>query len=104
MNKLMIASLGMLMAASGAMAQTAAPTTSQDKPAVAMPDSKNPDAPVAGSNSFTEAQAQERFEDAGFTAVTGLKLDEEGIWRAAATKDGKSVEVALDYQGNIVTK
>jgi len=112
MNKLMIASLGVLMAASAAMAQTAAPTTSQtaapatsqDKPAIATPDSKNVDAPVPGSNSFTEAQAQERIEAEGFTAVTGLKLDDQGIWRATATKDGKTVEVAFDYQGNVVAK
>lgn len=104
MNKFIIASLGVLMAASAAMAQTAAPSASQDKPAVATPDSKNPDAPVAGSNSFTALQAQERLEAAGYTAVTGLKLDDQGIWRATATKDGKSVDVAFDYQGNIVAK
>jgi hypothetical protein len=114
MNKLMIASLGLVMTASIAMAQTTAPTatpaqpaapsTSQDTPAVATPDSKNPDAPVAGANSFTEAQATERLEAAGFTSIEGLKLDDQGIWRAMAMKDSKSVEVALDYQGNIVAK
>ncbi|MEX2697732.1 PepSY domain-containing protein, partial [Rhizobium mongolense] len=26
------------------------------------------------------------------------------IWMASATKDGKSVSVALDYQGNVVAK
>lgn len=73
-------------------------------PAVATPDSKNPTAPVEGANSFTEAQAKERIEEAGYMDVTGLKKDAQGIWMAAAKKDGKPVSVALDYQGNVVAK
>lgn len=29
-------------------------------------------------------------------------LDDKGVWQAKATKDGKAMSVALDYQGNIV--
>lgn len=86
-----------------AFAQTA-PAASSDgnTPAVATADTKNPTAPVAGANSFTEAQAKDRIEKAGYAAVTGLKLDDKGVWQASATKDGKPAKVSLDYQGNIV--
>ena len=58
--------------------------------------------PVAGANSFTEAQAQDRIEKAGFTEVKGLKKDDQGIWRGSAMQSGKQVNVALDFQGNVV--
>lgn len=61
-------------------------------------------APVAGANSFTEGQARSRIEEKGFGQVTGLKKDDKGVWHGSAMKDGKSVSVALDYQGNIVTQ
>lgn len=57
-----------------------------------------------GANSFTEAQARSRLEDHGFTGVTGLAKDDAGIWWATASKDGKSVKVGLDYQGNVATQ
>ncbi|CAN7720953.1 PepSY domain-containing protein [Rhizobium sp. LjRoot258] len=86
-----------------AFAQTTpAPSSDGNTPAVATPDTKNPTAPVAGANSFTDAQATDRIEKAGYTDVTGLKLDDKGVWQASATKDGKPVKVSLDYQGNIV--
>ena len=85
-----------------AYAQTA--TTDGETPALTTPDSKNATAPVEGANSFTEAQAKERIAEAGFTNVSALKLDEQGVWRGTATKDGKSMPVGLDYQGNVVTQ
>ncbi|MGU3575109.1 PepSY domain-containing protein [Brucellaceae bacterium C25G] len=77
------------------------PTT--DKPAVVMPDQTNPSAPVKGENSFTQDQAKSRMEEAGFTNVMGLTLDEEGIWHAAGEKDGTAVMIKMDYQGNITS-
>ena len=65
-------------------------------------DSHNAAAPVPGKNSFTEAQARDRLEQHGYSAVSSLQLDDQSIWRGTATKDGRSVKVALDYQGNIV--
>jgi putative membrane protein len=59
-------------------------------------------APIPGANSFTEDQAKSRIQDAGFAEVSNLKLDDQGIWRGQASKGGKSVSVALDYQGNVV--
>lgn len=54
-----------------------------------------------GANSFTEGQARSRLEGAGFTNVTELKKDDQGIWRGKAMRDGKSVTVGFDYKGNI---
>jgi hypothetical protein len=64
----------------------------------------NPGAPVAGANSFTEGQAKSRIESNGFLNVVGLKKDDNGVWRGKAMKDGKSVEVSLDFQGNVVAR
>lgn len=58
-------------------------------------------APVPGANSFTMAQAQKRLEDQGYSQVSGLAKDNNSIWRGHAMKDGKAVDVSLDYQGNI---
>lgn len=71
-------------------------------PAVNTPDTVNPAAPIPGANSFTEDQARSRIEEAGFSNVTGLAKDDQGIWRAKAMKDGASTAVALDFQGNVV--
>jgi protein CpxP len=98
-----------LLAAGAAQAQTTttpnAPRTDSPAPA-AVSASSNPRttaAPVAGANSFTEGQARARIADHGFSTVTDLKKDDQGVWRGTAQKDGKSVSVALDYQGNIKT-
>jgi predicted transcriptional regulator len=96
-----------LLSASTLVAQaqtTPAPTTNGNTPAVATPGTKNPTAPVAGANSFTESQAKSRIEGAGYTGVKDLKLDDKGVWQAMAMKDGKSAAVSLDYQGNVVSK
>ena len=59
---------------------------------------------MPGANSYTEGEARRRIEEKGFGQVTGLKKDDKGIWRGTAMKDGKSMAVALDYQGNIVSQ
>ncbi len=64
----------------------------------------NPGAPVAGANSFTEGQAKSRLESNGFSNVGELKKDDNGVWRGKAMKDGKSVDVSLDFQGNVVSR
>jgi hypothetical protein len=84
------------------LAQPAIPTASTTPPAVATSGANNTTAaPVAGANSFTMAQAQKRLEDQGYTQVTALAKDDKSIWRGQAMKGGKSMNVALDYQGNI---
>ncbi|MGX9964081.1 hypothetical protein ACVFYP_12175 [Roseomonas sp. F4] len=54
-----------------------------------------------GANSFTEGQARSRITDAGFADVQGLSLDDQGIWRGRAMRNGQQTGVGLDYQGNI---
>lgn len=102
MKKILLTSIAALMTTSVAFAQSQTPSTTQDTPAVATPSTTNAGAPVQGKNSFTEDQAKSRIEAAGFADVSGLKLDDQGIWRVTANKDSKSVQVALDYQGNVV--
>lgn len=81
-----------------AQATPAPPTTS---PPATPP---SPGAPIAGENSFTEAQAKTHLEEAGFRNITDLKLGEDGIWRARAELGGVPAEVSLDYQGNITRR
>ncbi len=61
-------------------------------------------APLKGSNSFTEGQAKDRAVAQGLMSVSDLKKDGDGIWRGSAMQDGKSVQVAVDYKGNVVPK
>jgi len=99
MKKITLLTASLVLAASAAFAQSETPSTSQTTPAVKT--EQNPGAPVAGKNSFTEDQAKSRIEKAGYTDVGGLKLDDQGVWRATASKDGKPVAVSLDFQGNV---
>ena len=57
-----------------------------------------------GSNSFTEAQTRKRLEDAGYKDVKELKKDDKGIWRGAAMMNGKSVNVGVDFKGNVAAQ
>src|SRR5436190_17175078 len=71
-------------------------------PAVNTPNTPpNPGAPAAGANSFTEGQAKSRIESNGYANVSDLRKDDQGVWRGKAMKDGKSVNVSLDFQGNV---
>jgi hypothetical protein len=74
-------------------------------PAVNTPNSPpNPGAPVAGANSFTEGQAKSRIESSGYTNVSELQKDDQGVWRGKAMKNGKSVSISLDFQGNVTAQ
>jgi hypothetical protein len=110
MNRLLIAVvIGALTGATlagGAEAQTAGPPANPHAgtPAIANQKENNPGAPAAGANSFTAAQARSRIEAAGYSNVSPLVKDKDGIWRGTASKGGTTVNVALDYQGNVVAK
>ena len=85
-------------------ASTMAPATATVSPAVPTNGVNTaPGAPAAGANSFTMAQAQTRLKDHGFTQVSELVKDDKSIWRGHAMKDGKTMDVAVDYKGNITT-
>ena len=74
-------------------------------PAVNTPNTPpNPGAPAAGANSFTEGQAKSRIEANGFANVSDLRKDDQGVWRGKAMKDGKSINVSLDFQGNVTAQ
>ena len=76
-----------------------------DTPAVNAPNTPpNPGAPVPGANSFTEGQAKSRIESNGFSNVTELRKDDQGVWRGKAMKDGRTVAVSLDFQGNVTSQ
>ena len=85
---------------------SATQNTSSNPPAVSTSnaESKTTAAPVAGKNSFTEAEAKKRLESFGYSDVSALHQDDQSIWRGTATKNGKSMPVALDYQGNVVNQ
>lgn len=97
MNKTIVVIALVVSSASGALAQT------MNTPAVA-PSQNNSAAPVQGANSFTEAQAKDRIEKAGYASVSALKKDASGIWQGTATKAGLQTTVMLDFQGNVVSK
>ena len=89
------------------MAQTKMEPANHDAntPAVNTPNTPpNPGAPVAGANSFTEGQAKSRIESKGFTGVSKLKKDDAGVWRGQAMQNDKTVNVSVDFQGNVVAQ
>ena len=94
--KMAITAAAVTLLSGAVVAQTSTTTPSTS------PQTGTQQPPVAGANSFTEAQAQDRIEKAGFTEVKGLKKDDQGIWRGSAMQSGKQVNVALDFQGNVV--
>jgi hypothetical protein len=82
----------------------AAQTPAHDKPnngAVNSSSENNSNAPVAGSNSFTQGQAKSRIEQAGYSDVSDLNKDDKGVWRGTASKSGTKSDVSLDFQGNV---
>ena len=85
--------------ATGAYAQTAA---NSHNPAIKDGSAHTTMAPAQGRNSFTEAQAQGRIAKAGYTGVSKLAKDNDGVWRGTAVKGGATVKVGLDYKGNVV--
>src|SRR5262245_31331988 len=61
-------------------------------------------APANAGAAMTEVQAKARIESQGFTNVSELKKDAQGIWSAKAMKDGKAVQLSLDTRGEVALK
>ena len=127
MKRILLGAAGSVLAASLAFAQTPAPaqppTSSVGAPASPNPmgathdggksaasgdanqavvtTGANADQPAHGHNSFTMKQAKKRIGAKGYTQVMALKKDPDGVWRGTAMKDGQSVQVWLDYKGNV---
>ena len=106
MQKSLVIVAALVLTAGAAFAQNQNPPAQSgpNNPAVNTKGTNNSDKPVSGANSFTEGQAKSRIESNGYTNVSGLKKDDNGVWRGKAMKDGKSVDVSLDFQGNVVTR
>jgi hypothetical protein len=104
--KPILAALVLSLTAGVAYAQPASPPANPNPstPAVTTPHSNNAAAPASGANSFTEAQAKSRLEAAGYTSISALAKDKDGVWRGKGSKSGKALDVSLDYQGNVFPK
>ena len=97
-------SFAFAIAISALVGSAYAQTPAQDKPsngAVNTSSENNSNAPVAGSNSFTQGQAKTRIEQAGYSDVSELNKDDKGVWRGTASKSGTKADVSLDFQGNV---
>jgi putative membrane protein len=107
-NPLFLCTLALVatVSSTSGFAQTNTTNSSPTPPAVSTSnaESKTSAAPVPGKNSFTEAEAKKRLESFGYTGVSALHQDAQSIWRGTATKGGQQMPVALDFQGNIVSK
>lgn len=82
------------------------PDSEKTNPAIATDEAKaerETAAPAAGANSFTEAQARDHATKAGYAGVGVMTQGADGTWQGPATKDGASVTVVVDYQGNVTT-
>ncbi len=101
-RSLILACAGLILA-SAASAQNPPAQTGPNNNAVNSPGQNNSGAPVAGRNSFTEGQAKSKIEEAGYTNVTELTKDDNGVWRGKASKGGSSMDVSIDFQGNVNT-
>jgi hypothetical protein len=100
---LMVAALAAIAFPAAAQQKPANPNA--ETPAVNTPNSPpHPGAPVAGANSFTESQAKSRLETNGFSNVSGLQKDANGVWRGKANKGGKAMDVSVDFQGNVTPR
>ena len=108
MKSIIALSLVIGLGASGvAAAQSSPPMANPNAPqnsAIKSPDDMRPDAPAAGHNSFTKSEAREHMEKAGYASVMDLAKDRDGLWQGHAMKDGKPVSVAMDFQGNVVSR
>jgi hypothetical protein len=84
-----------------ALAQQPTPPRTNTPAVTTLNSPPNPAAPVPGANSFTEGQAKSRIEARGYTQVSGLAKDGDGVWRGKAVKGGKTVSISVDFEGNV---
>jgi hypothetical protein len=87
--------------AANAPAAEAPAANADSNEAVDTTNNPEPGAPAAGANSFTEDQAMSRLTDSGYSNVTGLQKGDDGVWHGKAQKGGQTMDVTVDYQGNV---
>jgi hypothetical protein len=73
-----------------------------ENPSVVQPDAKGQLSP--GANSFSEGQARDLLKSQGYSDVSQLTNDSQGIWRGTAVSGAKRVSVSVDFKGNISAK
>ena len=100
MHKHIIAAILAATAGTGALAQA---NMGSHNPALKNPTVQTTTMAAKGRNSFTESQARSRIAKDGYTNVTKLMKNQNGVWQGAAMKGGVKVNVALDYKGNVTT-
>ena len=61
----------------------------------------NATTPAHGANSFTRGEVSRRLAARGFSHVSALKKDNNGVWRGQAMHDGATTAVWVDYKGNV---
>lgn len=101
MRRIMLSTAAIALFASAAFAQDIPAQQGPANPAVKTTDQNNSSAPVAGANSFTKSEARSQIIAKGYTHVTHLRKDANGVWRGTATKDGQTGPISVDYQGNV---
>jgi len=101
MNRSVIVICLGLLAASTASAQNPPAQSGPNNNAINSAGQNNSNTPVAGRNSFTEGQAKSKIEEAGYSNVSDLKKDDNGVWRGKASKGGSASSVSVDFQGNV---
>lgn len=88
---------------------TLAPVFAQQNPAMQNPtvqgpgqDANKPETPpLPGANSFAEPQARRQIEAKGYSDVSPLVNDSQGIWRGTAMNGTQKVAVSVDFKGNV---
>jgi hypothetical protein len=92
-----------IIAVAAAMLVTTGANAGSHNPAMKDPTAVTTHDAAKGRNSFTQSQAQGRITKAGYSNVSKLMKNENGVWQGTAMKDGAKVNVALDYKGNVTT-
>ena len=85
--------IALLASTSIVIAQTGTPSGTSTTPSV-------PPAGMPGTaQSATSARTQ--IEASGYTNIKDLKRQDDGSWRARATKNNEEVAIAVDSTGNV---
>lgn len=90
------------LATTGAQAQTG--QQGSHNPAIKDSSPHHIAMPAKGHSSFSKDQVRGRLTKAGYTSISNLKATQDGAWQASAMKNGKQVNVTLDYKGNITAQ
>lgn len=68
---------------------------------VKAPDTQIQAVPATKGNLFTQEQARVHLAQLGYTNISELAKDQNGVWHGSATKDDKTMAVAVDIKGTV---